>query len=201
MNIAIFIILLTVFIFLPFIIWLLTSKTSGQASFENFLNFHDERYNGYEAGALSLANRIEKIAEKSRAMILISATLLFIELFIGVIYLIRSNMVELKYFINNDITFIFSIIYFILVLASLVVSIRLSSTHVLDTFFSHEINSGELLDKIRAMESSQLKQFMIYFLDKLEYSDRMYNVITVLLSSSITIAVMWAAGYFYQLLK
>lgn len=201
MNIVIFVILLTVFIFLPFMIWLLTGKSSGQASFENFLNFHDERYNGFEAGALSLANRIEKISEKSRAMVLISAAMLFIEFFIGIIFLIRSNVIELKIFIQNDLTLIFAIIYFLFVLISLIISIRLSSTHILDTFFSHEINSDELLEKIRSMEPSQLKQFMIFFLDKLEYSDRMYNFITVLISSSVTIFIIWLAGYLYQLMK
>ncbi|GEM_PF-3506289 len=199
MNTTVFAVLLILLVFLPFILWIFSGRNSGQTLLENFLNFHDERFNGFEAGILSLTNRIEKISDKARAMILVNATLLFIEIFIAVIFFIRHNAYEVKVFLSGDLVFLFVIVYFILVLTSLIFSIRLASTHVLDTVFFNELTAQEILARVSSMETSQLKQFMIYFLDKLDYSEKIYNGITVLISSSVTLLIIWTVRYFYSL--
>ena len=178
------------------IFWIMQNQNKGSHDFPPL--FEKE----IQPAEILLTNGIRKIeifADRGKWLLFFTIVFILIEFFVFLSYSLNHgktfNLVEV-----NHIYFLGGVLYFLLLLISLFLSLKISGGAREIPHFSESYTWTKSLweNRISEFSNDQKRQLTFFILDKLNVLEQAYSMALILVSSASTILIVWLANWLFS---
>lgn len=201
MPIAYILIFIGIMIIIGFF-WFLQGNNSFHNGQHMPVNYNKET-NAQELLLVSGLKKIDIYSDRGKWLLFLTIFLLLIEFFIFMAFLIKNAGMSLDLIGNQHLYFFGALIYFFLLIISIFLSIRLTTTarelpHLSDGFAWPRAIWNQ---KISELSTDQKEHLSYFVLEKGYLLEQSYSIVLILISISITLLVTWLSYWLFSIVN